>query len=424
VFKLPLLGIRVLDLTMSWAGPHATRLLADMGAEVIKIEAVRHWDLLRSYTGQPPTVERVWDRSPYFNHYNRNKYGCSLDLTTERGRELFLKLAEEADVVIENYRAEAMDNLGLSYERLRDVNPQLIVVSMPGHGKTGPESGFVAFGTNVEQLAGLAHLTGYEGGPPHKTGISYGDPMAGIATAGAIALALWDRRRTGFGQHVEVPQRENLVGAIGEFIVGYSMSAGSGSASGGNGREPVRKGNRHTSMAPHGCYQCSGEDQWITIACEDDEQFAALCGVIGRPELADDDLFADVVSRYCNQGALDEAIIEWTRTQEKQTAAEALQAAGVPAMPVLTVRDVFEDEHLRARRFFEAVSHTIAGEWEMEGPSWRMSETPGHVRMPPPSFGEHNRYVFGELLGLTEEEIAALEAEGITGTVPDWSVHE
>ena len=414
MFKLPLLGIRVLDLTMSWAGPYATRLLADMGAEVIKIEAVRHWDLLRSYTGQPPTVERVWDRSPYFNHYNRNKYGGSLDLTTHRGRELFLQLAEEADVVIENYRAEAMNNLGLSYETLRGVNPQLIVVSMPGHGKTGPESGFVAFGTNVEQLAGLAHLTGYEGGPPHKTGISYGDPMAGIATAGAVALALWDRRRTGFGQYVEVPQRENLVGAIGEFIVAFSMNA----------TEPKRKGNWHTSMAPHGCYPADGDDQWLTIACEDDAQFASLCGVIGHAELAQDERFADVVSRYRNQGALDEIIVGWTHTIDKTAAAEALQAAGVPAMPVLTVQDVFADEHLRARGFFEAVSHAVAGEWEVEGPSWRMSETPGHVRLPPPSFGEHNHYVFSELLGLSDGEIEALEAEGVTGTVPDWSVHE
>jgi crotonobetainyl-CoA:carnitine CoA-transferase CaiB-like acyl-CoA transferase len=248
--------------------------------------------------------------------------------------------------------------------------------------------------------------------------------MAGIATAGAIALALWDRRRTGFGQYVEVPQRENLIGAIGEFVVGHSMSAGGGSASGGNGRQPERKGNRHTSMAPHGCYRCAGDDQWLTIACEDDVQFAALCGVIGRPETAEDERFGDVVSRYRHQTALDEIIIEWTRTQEKQAAAEALQAAGVPAGQVLTVQDVFSDEHLRRRGFFEPVSHAVAGEWEMEGLSWRMSETPGHVRMPPPSFGEHNRYVFGELLGLSDEEIAALEAEGVTGTVPDWSVHE
>jgi crotonobetainyl-CoA:carnitine CoA-transferase CaiB-like acyl-CoA transferase len=238
--------------------------------------------------------------------------------------------------------------------------------------------------------------------------------MAGIAAAGAVALALWDRRRTGFGQHVEVAQRENLVGAIGEFVVGYSM----------NGREPERRGNRHTSMAPHGCYRCDGEDEWVTIACEDDEQFASLCGAIGKPELADDERFADVVSRYRNQLELDGIIAKWTRGEEKQAVAEVLQAAGVPAMAVLTVPDVFTDEHLRARGFFEAISHEVAGEWEMEGPHWRMSETPGHVRVPPPSFGEHNNWVFAELQGLSDEEIAALEAEGITGTVPDWSVHE
>jgi crotonobetainyl-CoA:carnitine CoA-transferase CaiB-like acyl-CoA transferase len=414
VFKLPLLGIRVLDLTMAWAGPYATRLLADMGAEVIKIEAPGNWDLLRTFTGHPPTVERVWDRSPYFNHINRNKYGCTLDLSKPRGRELFLRLAQDADMVIENFRAEVMGNLGLTYEVLRKTNPQLIVVSMPGHGSSGPESGFIAYGTNVEQLAGLAHLTGYASGPPQKTGISYGDPMAGIAAAGAVALALWDRRRTGYGQQIEVPQRENLIGAIGEFIVGYSM----------NGREPDRKGNRHNSMAPHGCYPCAGEDQWLTIACETDAQFAALCDVIGRAELADDTPFADVVSRHRNQAALDGLISEWTRGQAKQLAAETLQAAGVPATPVLTIQDVFEDEHLRARAFFEAVSHAVAGEWEVEGPHWRMSESPGHVRLPPPSFGEHNTYVFRDLLGLTEAEVSALESEGICGSVPDWSVHE
>ena len=253
MFKLPLDGHRVLDLTMAWAGPFATRLLADMGAEVIKIETVNNWDLLRSYTGQPPTVERVWDKSPYFNHYNRNKYGCVLDLAGERGRELFLRLVDVSDVVIENFRSKVMDNLGLSWETLRARNPDLIYVAMPGHGKSGPEKDFVAYGTNVEQLAGLAHLTGYPDGPPQKTGISYGDPMAGIAAAGAIALALWDRRRTGAGQYIEVAQRENLIGAIGEFIVGYAM----------NGRER-NAGEPALVHSPHGCYPCAGDDQWLT----------------------------------------------------------------------------------------------------------------------------------------------------------------
>ena len=399
---------------MAWAGPYATRLLADMGAEVIKVEAVNNWDLIRSFTGQRPTVERVWDKAPCFNHLNRNKYGCVLDLSNPRGRELFLRLAAISDVVIENFRAEVMENLGLTYDVLAEANPEIIAVSMPGHGKSGPERDFIAYGTNVEQLSGLCHLTGYADGPPQKTGISYGDPMGGIAAAAAVAMALWDRRRTGRGQYIEIAQRENLINVIGEQVVGYSMT----------GREPPRRGNRHSSMAPHGCYPCRGDDQWLTIACEDDAQFAALCTAMGRPELAADVRFADVVSRYRNQDALDELISEWTRERAKEAAAEALQAAGVAASPVQSVPEVFVDAQLRARGFYESVSHSLAGVWEVEGPHWRMSESPGHVRLPAPAFGEHNGYVLGELLGLSGEEIAALEAEGITGTVPNWSVHE
>ncbi len=422
MYRLPLNSVRVLDLTMAWAGPYATRLLADMGAEVIKIEAPNSWDVVRTLTGQPPTVERVWDKSPYFNHLNRNKYGCALDLANLRGRELFLRLVAISDVVIENFRAEVMDNLRLDYEALAAVNERIIVVSMPGHGKTGPERDYVTYGTTIELLSGLAHMTGYEGGPPHKTGIAYPDPLAGAAAAGAVALALWDRRRTGRGQYIEVAQRENMINVIGEYVVGHSMS----------GREPARRGNRHCSMAPHGCYRCSGEDEWLTIACETDAQFAALCGVIERPGLARDERFADVVSRYRNQDALDEIIAGWTRERSKSEAAEALQAAGVPAMPVLSVPDVFADQQLRARAptgarpgaFFEPVSHSIAGVWEIEGVHWRMSETPAHVRLPAPTFGEHNDYVFRDLLGLSDEEIASLAADGVTGDSPNATVHE
>ena len=414
MYRLPLHGIRVLDLTMAWAGPYATRLLADMGAEVIKIESVDNWDVLRALTGQPPDTERVWDKSPYFNQTNRNKYGCSLDLSNPRGRELFLRLAAQSDVVIENFRAEVMDNLNLGYDMLCGVNDRLIMVSMPGHGKTGPERDFVTYGTNVEQLAGLCHLTGYEGGPPHKTGISYGDPIAGISAAGAIALALWARRRTGRGQYIELAQRENLISLIGEVVVAFSL----------NHREPSRRGNRHSSMAPHGCYLCSGEDEWITIACENDAQFAALCSALDQPGLARDIRFADVVSRYRNQDELDEIVAAWTAGRTKEDAAESLQSAGLSAMPVLSVPEVFADQHLRYRGFFEPVSHPIAGGWEIDGPHWRMSESPAHIRLPAPTFSEHNRYVFGELLGLSDDEIGQLDADGITGSAPNRAVHD
>ena len=414
MFKLPLHGIRVLDLTMAWAGPYGTRLLADMGAEVIKIESVNNWDVLRALNGQRPDVERVWDKSPYFNGLNRNKYGIALDLSNPRGRDLFLRLAEIADVVIDNFRAEVMHNLGLDYEALSEANDQIIVVTMPGHGRTGPERDFVTYGTTIEALSGLAHLSGYEDGPPHKTGIAYPDPLAGVAAAAAVSLALWDRRRTGLGQYIELAQRENMISVIGEFVVAFSL----------NGREPPRRGNRDLSMAPHGCYPCLGDDQWITIACEDDAQFAALCSVLDRAELAGEPRFADVVSRFRNQGALDEVIASWTREQTKGAATDALQGAGVPAMPVLSVPEVYEDPQLRERDFFETVSHAIAGVWNIEGPHWRMSESPAHIRLPAPSFGEHNNHVFRELLALSDEDIRRIEAEGITGTTPNREVHD
>jgi crotonobetainyl-CoA:carnitine CoA-transferase CaiB-like acyl-CoA transferase len=414
MYRLPLHGIRVLDLTMAWAGPYGTRLLADMGAEVIKIESVNNWDVLRALNGQRPDVERVLDKSPYFNALNRNKFGISLDLGNAKGRELFLRLAAISDVVIDNFRAEVMENLGLAYDVLSKANEGIIVVSMPGHGTTGPERDFVTYGTTIEALAGLAHLSGYEGGPPHKTGIAYPDPLAGIAAAAAVALALWDRRRTGRGQYIELAQRENMISVVGEFVVAFSMS----------GREPARRGNRHSSLAPHGCYPSVGDDQWLTIACEDDAQFAALCVAMGRAELAGDERFVDVVSRYRNRDALDEIITAWSHERTKEEAAEALQAVGVPAMPVLSVPEVFADEQLRDREFFEPVSHAIAGVWDIEGTHWRMSETSAHVRLPAPAFAEHNTYVFGELLGLSEEEIAELEAGGITGRSPNQAVHE
>jgi crotonobetainyl-CoA:carnitine CoA-transferase CaiB-like acyl-CoA transferase len=238
--------------------------------------------------------------------------------------------------------------------------------------------------------------------------------VAGVAAAGAVALALWDRRRSGRGQYIEVAQRENLTNLIGEAVVAHSMS----------GRQPPRRGNRHSSMAPHGCYPCAGDDQWLALACEDDAQFAALCEVMGRPELASDPRFADVVSRYRNQDALDGEIVGWSRGLSNEEAAAALAAAGVPAAAVLSVPEVFADPHLRERGFYESVTHSLAGTWEIEGPHWRLSESPGHVRLPAPAFGEHNGYVFGELLGLSGDEIAALEEEGVTASTPDWSQHQ
>ncbi|MGE0544403.1 MAG: CaiB/BaiF CoA transferase family protein [Dehalococcoidia bacterium] len=399
---------------MVWAGPYATRLLGDMGAEVIKVESTRFWDLLRALSGLPPDTERPWNKSAYFNHNNRDKYAISLDLAGERGRDLLLRLVAQCDVVIENYRADVLDRFGLGYETLRAAKEDIILVSMPGHGKTGPERDFIAYGTNVEQLAGLVSLTGYPDGPPHKSGISYGDPTAGIAAAAAVSMALIHRQRTGRGQYVELAQRENLTTLIGEEVVAYSMT----------GRLPERIGNRDRQHAPHGVYPCAGDDAWIAIACTTDAEYAALCRVIGRPDLAEDPRYREQRSRHTHQAGLDEPIAAWTAGRDHYAAMHELQAAGVPAGAVLTVPEVFVDPHLRARGFWEQIAHPDAGIWDVDGVAWRLRDRPAHIRIPAPRFAEHNDYVYRHLMGLASAEIESLTEAGVIGDQPDTSVHQ
>jgi crotonobetainyl-CoA:carnitine CoA-transferase CaiB-like acyl-CoA transferase len=410
--RLPLEGIRILDLTMVWAGPSATRLLADMGAEVIKVESARSWDMLRSLHYLGANTERWWNKSAYFNHNNRNKYGCTIDVQTERGRETALQLAAVSDIVFENYRADVIQNLRLDYEDLRAVNDDIILVSMPSHGKTGPESHHVAYGTNVEQLAGLAGISGYPGMGPHKSAIAYGDPNAGAIAAASALAAIRHRDLTGEGQHVEVAQWEALVGTVGENVLGYQM----------DGQMPGGVGNRHISRV-QGVYECATPDEWVAISVGRDDEFAALCDVIGLPALSRDDRFADVVSRRRNQDALDDIIASWTKQRSQHEAARELQRRDVSAAPVLRIQSLLTDEHLRARGFWEEVTHADAGTWEMEGPVWHMSGAHAHVRMPPPMFGEHNAWIFGDLLGMSDADIAALEAEGVTASTPNLELH-
>ena len=410
---MPLDGIRVIDLTMVWAGPFGTRMLGDYGAEVIKVESPRQWDLLRSL-GLIPREEHHWyNKSAYFNHNNRDKYAAALDLSDARGREVMLKLCAVSDVIVENFRSDVMDNLGLGYDAVRAANPNIIYVSMPGHGKTGPEKDYVAYGSNVEQLAGLVSLSGYEGDEPMKSGFSYGDPMAGTALVGAVATALRQRARTGEGMYIELAQRENLTMFVGEYLVHYSMN--------GKARPPL--GNRHPFYAPHNRYPCAGDDRWVVIACENDSQFGGLCKALGQPELAADPRFQTNELRKGNEDALDAIIGEWTATRGRYEVMHQLQRFGVPAGAVLTTPELLADPHLRSREAWVQHTHPDAGTWEMEAPPWKLSRTPGHIRMPAPGFSQHNSYVLRELLKLPEPEIEALYADGITADVPDETLH-
>lgn len=409
----PLAGIRVVDLTMVWAGPLGARLLGDYGAEVIKIEGPGQWDLLRGLGGIPRTEPRWYNRAAYFNHNNRNKYAAALDLRQEAGRDLLLRLCAKSDVLVENYRANVMDNLGLSFEEVRAANPRIVYVSMPGHGKTGPEAHYVTYGTNVEQLAGLVSVSGYEGGEPLKTGFSYGDPTSGIAVPAAVALGLRQRDRTGEAVHIDLAQRENLTSFVGEYVVDYSMN--------GELRKPA--GNTHPHLAPHGVYRSAGEDRWVTIACESDEQFAALCRVIGQDALLEDGRFATMASRKSNERALNAIIEAWTSARGHYEAMHVLQRHGAPAGAVLTIPEVMSDPQLRSRGAWSEQVHPDAGTWEVETPPWNLPRTPGHARLPAPGFAEHNSYVFREVLGLDEEAIARLYADGVTTDEPNVASH-
>jgi crotonobetainyl-CoA:carnitine CoA-transferase CaiB-like acyl-CoA transferase len=425
---LPLAGVRVVDLTMVWAGPYATRMLADMGADVIKVEGVSHPDPIRAAgMAALSDVERPWDRVAYFNEYGRGKRSLPLELNRPEGRRTLLELVRTADALIENYRVGVLDGWGLGPETLLRERPDLVVVQMPGFATRGSERNLIGYGPTIEALGGLVQLSGYEDGPPQKSGISYGDPVAGVLAAGALLTGLLRRQRTGEGGVVEVSQRDNLIGLIGEAVLEYSMT----------GRQPPRRGNRHRWLAPQGCYPClplpedaarplgrpgmqagTATDRWLALTVENDEQWQALCGVIGRADLAADPRYARALDRYERQDELDEAISVWTQTQEDDAAAAALQSAGVPAAAVLTPLALTQDPHLAARGFFREQEHLVAGRYRVAGPLWNLPDGEPHLRAAAPAYGQHRRVVLNDLLGLTDSAIEELEREGITADAP------
>lgn len=404
--RMPLAGVRVADLGMAWAGAYITAILADLGAEVIKVEAPGAMDFIRG-SGVEVGGE-YYNTSPYFNTYNRNKLGVSLDVGQAQGLALFKRLVQLSDVVVENYRADVSEKLGFTYDALRQVNPAIIMISMQAYGRSGPHRNYPGYGPMAEYGAGLTSMSGYPGGEPQKVGISYGDPAAGVVGAGAIVAALLYRRRTGKGQHIELALRENVIALIGEAVLDWSM----------NRRQRRPQGNRHDTFAPHGCYRCAGDDQWITIAVTSGEEWRRLCQVIGRQELAEDSRFVDAPARKRNEDALDEIVERWTTSLTREAVFNALAQARIPVGKVLDPLDLLKDEHLKARGFFQPMVHPAAGTWPMVGPVWRLGKTPAKFWRAAPRFGENNDYVLKELLGLSDGEIAALEERQIVARTP------
>ncbi|MBM3226046.1 MAG: CoA transferase [Candidatus Tectomicrobia bacterium] len=416
--QLALEGLRVLDLTQVAVGPYTTLLLGFMGAEVLKVESCSRMDISRGaarptphgeglYPGGDPG-ERPWDRTGHYVHRNGNKLSVTLDLATPRGKELLLQLVAISDVLVENFRATVMDRLGLGYEALAQVNPRLIYLKISSQGATGPERDYGSLGSTLEQTAGLASITGYKDGKPLMTNETFPDPVVGMLAVGVLMAALRQRRQTGQGTFVDLAQREVTVAMLGEYVVDHSRT----------GRVPGPLGNRHPHHVPQGVYPCLGDDMWVALSIGTEAQWRGLCQALGQPGLAHDPRFATLLARRQNQAALDDIINTWTRAREHRQAMHLLQAHGVPAGAVLKGGEVIVDPHLEARGFWDVVHHPEVGPYRQVTTPWHLSQNPRRTVTPSPSLGEHNTYVLGTLLGLSSEEMAALEAQGIIGTRP------
>jgi crotonobetainyl-CoA:carnitine CoA-transferase CaiB-like acyl-CoA transferase len=414
-------GLRILDLTQVAAGPYATLLLGGMGAEIIKVESCSRLDISRGparpspesarlYPGGVPG-ERPWNRAGHYVHRNVNKRSVTLDLATERGKALFLRLVGVCDALFENYRASVMDRLGLGYATLAQVNPRLVYVKISSQGATGPEKDYGSLGSTLEQTAGLASITGYEDGNPLMTNETYPDPVVGILAVGACMAALRRRRHTGMGSFVDISQREVTASMLGEYVVDYALT----------GRVPGPMGNRHPRRVPQGVYPCQGDDMWLAISVGTDAEWQGLCQAIGQPQLAQDARFATILARRQHQADLDQILTAWTQMHDHYHAMHVLQRHKVPAGAVLTGGETLADPHLQARNFWEVVDHPEAGTHQQFTPPWRLSKNPRRPTAPAPGLGEHNHYVLGHLLGLSEQDIAALETAGIIGTRPAGS---
>jgi crotonobetainyl-CoA:carnitine CoA-transferase CaiB-like acyl-CoA transferase len=413
----PLAGLRVLDLTTAWAGPMTGRILAFLGAQVIKVESASSPDIWRMHNtvyqprrypdGQPG--ERPFNRCASFNSTNHNKLGLSLDIKHPKGLAAMHRLAATVDVVICNFTAGTLSRMGLGYEALKPLNDDIIVLEMPGFGNTGSLAKAAANGTTMEMAAGMCAMIGYPDDAPTTTGQFYPDPMGGYNGAAAVMTALMHRQATGEGQYIEMSQVEASMQFIGEELL-HAIAAG---------HDPQPQGNRVRWAAPHDAYAASGDDQWVAIAIGSDDEWRRFCGIMGHPALAEDPRFASFDARWRHQDLLREPISQWTRHYAKAEIANTLQSAGIRAAPVNRPNDVIASPYLAARQAFVTLAHPEAGTHSYMTLPFRLSGTPGSQHRASPCFGADSRRVLIELAGLTAGEADELAAEGVTSEVPD-----
>jgi len=388
-------GLRVLDFSRVQSGPYATRILADFGAEVIKVQS------------QKTAKGAEANSEAYFNTWNRNKRSITLDMSHVEAQDLALRLAVISDVVIENFSPRVMLNWKLNYERIKKARPDLIMVSMSAMGQTGPWKDFVAFGPTIQSLGGLTYLTSYGKGPPMGMGFSYADTVAGLYAALAVLMAIAYRDRTGQGQYIDLSEYEAVCTLNGPLFLDLSV----------DNATTLPTGNRSDNLfaAPYGCYRCAGKDRWCVIAVFSDHEWNGLCQVMGQPDLGQEKRFFTWSDRKAHSEELDDFIEQWTSKNTPEKVVGLLQEAGVPAGIVQDAEDLARDPQLRARNFFVPLKHPVLGHTISDGLPIKFREMPTGFWKAAPLLGEDNQYVYGELLGLTDKELSSYVKRGIIG---------
>ncbi|MCS5654744.1 MAG: CoA transferase [Dehalococcoidia bacterium] len=396
---LALQGIRVLDFTWIHAGPSATRILADQGAQVIKVES----DQALSVVGGPVsnTARGLGQR----HNWNAGKSSISLNMKTDAGKDLARRLVAVSDVVAENFSGRVMPGWGLDFESIRKIRPDIIMLSMSGFGRTGPWKDRVSYGQTLQAWSGFTDLTGFPESKPSGPASAYSDAVGGMTGAQAVLLALIHRARTGRGQWIDVSQMEAMSTLLGPLALELSA----------NKTDVQRTGNRqrHGGGAPHGAYRCLGDDRWLTITVFNEEEWDAFVRAVGSPAWASDSRFAGAESRLHNSDDLDKLVESWTSAQNAEEAMHLLQAAGVAAGVVQTGQDMAEnDPHLRERGLFQKVPDAAGVTRTIERAPYKLSLTPGSVTRGAPEFGADQDFVLREILGVDDEELAEMAIAG------------
>lgn len=403
---LPLTGLRLVDLTMGWAGPTAARHLADLGAEVIKVEACQYPDWWRGTDlRQQFIAEQRYEKVPWFQLMNRNKKDVTLDLVHPEGAALLKKLVSTAHAVIENYSAGVLTKLNLDYSVMKDVRPGLVMLSMPAFGMNNAWSDCRAYGSTLEHASGLPIVTGFPSDPPTMNQTAYGDPVGGFNAAAALMVALLHQQRTGEGQNINLSQVECMLPFVAAPLIEQSAL----------GRVSPRMGNRHPLHVPHGAFRCAGEDHWLVIAIRSDAEWKTLCEVMRRKDLAD----LNAAERRRREDELEAVITGWTCSKVDDDAMRLLQRLGVPCGVVRVPFDLDHDPHLVARGFWHRLERPFIGMHYQGSPAFREGLLPYPVRHMAPTLGQHNREILCGMLGVPEADLERLAQEGIIGTVPN-----